>query len=458
MKNVGIWVCFAVSAALWLGLFFGLNYPEIVVHDTYKSTHCTVVNSTMQMRYCCEKTCACTECINSNLPTCSSMLSAANNKSVYDCQSSINGSCPVVGGCCSGPKCCSQCCSTCKSCSGGKCSTYSCNCRCCSSVKSEFCQVTCPLCYSVEVVVEYMYPVSGSQNVSTSRNVSSIFDVSNETSWTDVNSTGTDFSNVTVAPTNATQLSIDYQQEGFIKIYQDFFKDDQKAKKFLSDYQQNSSKQCFYNPKNSAQVVFSTDYTWWKWLLTSIPSASLLLVLCGLTDAVILYFLRTEKVTFEVRTALWVGLILPVVVILPIRKFGHISHVADIVLLVIMLVFVSCGCGPLAVTCFPKRFNQFITSFLYFASVIVPISVFIPLIMISSIDQETKNVLEIVTIVSLALFTLMIYMWKSESIWEDFDESVQGEEDQTTKKLEFVEVQLAPVTVGTAIEPQSLTL
>ncbi|KAL0491620.1 hypothetical protein AKO1_010316 [Acrasis kona] len=129
-----IFLVFAVIFfAVWIGLFFGLNYSEIVVHETYERSICSAEGNSIGQYTCCTKTCSyCSSCSIGSMSCNSAYSSLAQNTS---------------SSCCDGYNCCSTCCSTCTSCSGKSCRTYSCNCYCCASVSNRLCNVRCDSCW-----------------------------------------------------------------------------------------------------------------------------------------------------------------------------------------------------------------------------------------------------------------------------------------------------------------------
>ncbi|KAJ7848667.1 hypothetical protein B0H14DRAFT_2767707 [Mycena olivaceomarginata] len=101
----------AVSLALFFGLFFGLNYPEIVRHG-WPLARCKVLSAEIATRYCCETSCSTGSCQSApgGSPQCSSVTSSiGHNPSA--CAS--NSSFLVCDG---GYYCCRTCCQTCQSC------------------------------------------------------------------------------------------------------------------------------------------------------------------------------------------------------------------------------------------------------------------------------------------------------------------------------------------------------
>jgi hypothetical protein len=149
-----------VFGGIFLGIFFGVNYPEIKIAD-FTPTKCLITNTTIISRYCSYTDCD--FCTETSATSCNALINVFNNMNPLNC---INGTnCPVDNQACgNGYKCCQQCCSTCTSCtsdcdSKGKCtqncSNYQCNCYCCNSVNNNKCNIHSPLCYSTLISANY---------------------------------------------------------------------------------------------------------------------------------------------------------------------------------------------------------------------------------------------------------------------------------------------------------------
>eukprot|EP00128_Syssomonas_multiformis_P009347 Colp12_sorted_trinity150504_noHs@649 len=300
-----------IMIGLFLGLFFGLNYPEIK-RAGYTSTQCLITDKNLDQRYCCKKVCSgCSESPY-GLPRCSSVVNSvnrlydpdvciANNRSQDYC---AKPSYP----CQDGYECCSECCSTCTSCSTScskgscstSCSSYTCNCFCCSSVSERYCSVVCPTCYAVTLYLQFL--------VNNSTRINTMY----------VDDTGEDFAG---------------------------------AQRFYSRYEVNSTTPCFYNPDNPSDVVLDKSYTAWKWVLFSFPAFFLLVSLIILTQV------TTHNAI--ITTSIWAGLLLPLAFFLPLYTSADIPDEAGrSALFVLMLIFIFFGWfGAVLVTA--KKFLDF---------------------------------------------------------------------------------------------------
>jgi len=229
---------FPASLALFFGLFFGLNYPEIVRHGWPAAT-CNILSSKIAERYCCETSCQRNTCQSapSGSQSCNSLINSLDSQfSPTTCAGNSSACPPSQSTCDGGSYCCNTCCQTCSKCTNscsGKhcttsCSTYSCNCYCCDSTNDLYCTLTCPTCYSVDLSLSY-------------------------TTWS-----GT--------------------KEDNVPYTQDFGKDQNGAQGFFDTHGVNSSAVCHYNPKDADQVLLNVGFTKWKWAISAVFGMTPLLV------------------------------------------------------------------------------------------------------------------------------------------------------------------------------------
>ncbi|KAJ7845131.1 hypothetical protein B0H14DRAFT_3086397 [Mycena olivaceomarginata] len=208
-----------VSLALFFGLFFGLNYPEIVRHG-WPLARCRVLSAEIATRYCCETSCSTGSCQSApgGSPQCSSTISSIDSGYSPSACALNSSSCPSQSGsvCDGGYYCCQTCCQTCQSCTSScsgnpptctqSCTSYTCNCYCCSSTSDLYCTLSCPICYKVDLQLLYSSRDGESHNVSY----------------------------------------------------------------LLNRHLANSTLFCNYNPKDKSQVLFDVSFTAWKWAITAI--------------------------------------------------------------------------------------------------------------------------------------------------------------------------------------------
>jgi hypothetical protein len=209
----------AVCLAIFLGVFFGCLYPEIVINKDSIQTSCLITNSTINSFYC--PSVSCTSCTDSSgLDSCGDVSSYMESFDPTKCSVNNTQACPTSPQSCSnGYKCCQTCCQTCTSCStscsssssddivtgnhvriqsiwkafsdsveenqcsayskgsvyeGNKdadncvekasfeteacstsCSSYPCNCYCCNSVSNLLCTITADVCYNADLFINY---------------------------------------------------------------------------------------------------------------------------------------------------------------------------------------------------------------------------------------------------------------------------------------------------------------
>eukprot|EP00455_Lapot_gusevi_P015685 TRINITY_DN1796_c0_g1_i10.p1 TRINITY_DN1796_c0_g1~~TRINITY_DN1796_c0_g1_i10.p1 ORF type:complete len:448 (-),score=115.52 TRINITY_DN1796_c0_g1_i10:217-1560(-) len=248
-------------------------------------------------------------------------------------------SCPSVGSCCNGYSCCSTCCSTCTSCSTScsgsgsqrtcrqSCSNYPCNCYCCLSVSNLKCYASCPRCYKVIREVDY-----------------------------------SDKSNI---PRHAT-------------LVEDFGKNQGAAINAYNQYPFNTTLPCWYDPDDYNSVVFQRGYAWWKWFLTSFPSATLLLFLCAGTYVLFQSCFREEHAGVA-QFILWVGVLFPLVFFLPLWKLAQIDRAGKIACSVLMTTFIALGWMPIVVMVTPSSKSIVAPSIIYTTLFIIPIAILLPI-------------------------------------------------------------------------------
>ncbi|CAG8573736.1 11003_t:CDS:1 [Dentiscutata erythropus] len=366
-------ISLVIALSLFLGLFFGLGYPEIKRAE-YISTTCTITNETITSRYCCYRDCDFT-CQNapSSSPSCSSLESRWNAFSPTKCATALKANnsqniddyCPIDGPqatCDNGYYCCDECCQKCTSCSNNNtCTTYSCNCSCCNYTNHQSCQIKCPECYTLKLMVQY--PIWGGKTIT-------------------------------------SNISVDYDQSIT------------DAQNYITTHPVESNVRCYYNPENPLQVLLSIDYSVRTWVLVGI-SAFILFVMLAIGTYYIFYkvpFLQDISYRiFSLQSGIWIGTIVPLLffflLLVPITN--------KYVLLMLSLCFISIGWTPLLISSIIKfkRKSFSMACFITFLFFILPITIFGSTAM--NISFEIMKILLIV----LAIITPIGYIFWITEIW-----------------------------------------
>lgn len=301
-----------VNLVIWTGLFFGLNYHEIVVNRDYAPTDCSIDASTVVPRYCATYSCSVCSAAPSWTQDCDALVSQINTLNPALCNSSSSPNCGISQMCNEGYKCCSTCCDTCESCSmvcdanqvcTKKCSYYKCRCRCCSSVDSLSCYLDANTCYTSVLQLHYQ-------------------DLNDETIYTSYS--------------------------------KDFDQDLASANQYVStDYQSNNTYACFYDTTNEQDILWSIGYHTGYWIVTGLFSFTLLLCLIGLVDQLVLAQLNDDDdrqmliLARCIQCLIWTSLVVPFALFLPLSLSVTIQDGWHKALVVLFWQFLTLGPLPL---------------------------------------------------------------------------------------------------------------
>jgi hypothetical protein len=111
--NCGCLFAFIVALSIFFGMFFGLNYPQVVINKYYVGAHCTITNTTINSRYC--PSVSCSSCSDApGTPSCDSVSAFQSSLNPQLCATD-QSQCAQETSCNDGYKCCSECCQICQS-------------------------------------------------------------------------------------------------------------------------------------------------------------------------------------------------------------------------------------------------------------------------------------------------------------------------------------------------------
>ncbi len=295
------------DVAAFFTYFFTINYPEIL-QTYYFPKQMLVRDAVIAPRYCC--TLQCGFCENAtSAPSCKVMLNQAQQLDPRQCSQSNITQCPLSGQeavCDDGYECCSQCCQTCQSCSmscagsGSSrictniCTPYVCNCYCCLSTDHKKCEMMCDQCYSVTLEVMFNDNEGNVQNAS-------------------------------------------YRE--------DFSKDLKRATTFFHEKLPGVTFTGYYKPGDPSKIILSRDFTAWKWGVFAIFALLIFKDLVWGTMTLLHTFLEATT-SWMVCFVVWLGVIWPFVILLPIQRVGYISPTGRMSLVVIIPLLAVIGWSP----------------------------------------------------------------------------------------------------------------
>jgi hypothetical protein len=291
-----------ISIALFFGLLFGLIYPEIY-RASYTPAQCNLYLTTINYNYLCYKNCD--SCKESDVSqSCDSFISQFQSYNPKECLNGTMTQCPKQGQICgNGYKCCATSCSTCCStrCSNGRCSTSCnpCNCYCSLSVSNSQCTTNCDIVYTS--ILYFKYKIL-----------------------------------------NTTEIKSAYSQY--------FEKDLKAATDFTQYYNSLKDIKCYYDPNNPYVISLNIDYTPWKWVIFAIFGIVPFMIALILSTDILLYIINTDQDLINLLNyTLWVGIIIPLIVLLPIYEYSILSSYDKQAILITAIVFIVFGIAPISV-------------------------------------------------------------------------------------------------------------
>ena len=317
-------VFFMFTGVVFAGLLGGVLVPQIE-RAAYIPTQCFIQSTNIDYRYSCGATCsACTESFG--LPTCSGAVAANQALNPKLCLSGTTSQCARQGQQCSdGYRCCNTVCQTCQkcstSCSGNPqkctCTNYPCQCVCISSVQNDLCSISCSTIYTAYLYVKYTIHGNSTTVQST---LSSYF--------------GTDLAGA----------------QAYVRYYESF---------------STHGFACFYDPANPQTIVLNNSYD--AWAIAVFTALGAFPFLCALMFGSAVFFFDGA---LGPTIALWLGLIVPIVVFIPIAVAGALTQQQREILMVSAFVMI----GVFTAFAFPSK--HWAVHGIFFT---IPISVLTPI-------------------------------------------------------------------------------
>lgn len=347
-----------VFFAVFLGVFFGRLYPEIVINKDSLKTSCLITNSTINSFYC--PSVSCTSCTDSSgLDACNDINNYMSSFNPNKCTPNNTQACPISPQQCSnGYKCCQTCCQTCTSCSTScspsgrnyqpakdmhiqsawktfnqsnqdqcsiyskgsfydgnskhvdncvdktsfktegcstSCTSYPCNCYCCNSVANLLCTITADVCYNADLFIDY----------------DTVDDVLIHTQY--VQQFGTDFANA----------------ENYIQ----------------NTYQVSRSYECFYDTANLSVIRWDISYNSGYIAISAVFGAvSFICFVVG--THFILNDRYNDSLLIQIESIFWMCIFIPLIILVPILGSAPLSKSDRIVIIYFICQFVTLGFLP----------------------------------------------------------------------------------------------------------------
>lgn len=213
-------------------VFFFSSLYPEVARKSFSHHLCTITDNTLSSKYCCRQ--LCNECSEAPplAPLCSGLIAKTHLKKNATLCPVDKSFCADEGAFCHNGWTC--------------CVNYDGQCE--VSVKRNLCQMHCPECYSVSLSYTYSVVVNGKPEV---------FTVVRDT---------------------------------------DFKEEKELAERFLQGHRVNTVLDCYVNPSNVHDVLFTKNYTWWKILVVCLAILPALINLALLlAELALALFLRGSR-------------------------------------------------------------------------------------------------------------------------------------------------------------------
>jgi hypothetical protein len=290
-------ICLVISLGLFFGLFFGITYPEYLLTN-YVETNCKIVSTTTRPNYSCQKSCSsCSKAPNGS-PSCSGQINHFQSLNPVLCLTDPNQCAQSGIQCNNGYKCCARLCSSCTSCSGTgtsrSCRTYECNCNCIRSTSRNLCTINCHQVYTAVIGFSF-------------------------------------------------KLKDESDATGFYEHFFDTKVDE--ADEYLKTFPIDDWMICYYNPDNPNTVLIDGDFfTDWKIaILVIFGVIPLFICLLVYTKLFFEYCVSNMKIKYlwPITISIWVGFIVPLCILLPIKEVGYRINQTDMIISVIVLIIIG---------------------------------------------------------------------------------------------------------------------
>ncbi|KAH7441609.1 hypothetical protein KP509_03G045600 [Ceratopteris richardii] len=311
----------------------------------------------MIYRYCCDPDCACDEVGGLNLPSCKSLDALAESLSPMACYKN-SSQCPPSGAA--------------AGCNNGKnyyaCGSYGCEYSSCSGqqIQQQLCQLECDICYFVPYTLEFLDR--------------------HKRSW---NFTSNPFLGFNIESANA----------------------------FKAAHPVNSTIVAYYKPSNPRIVLFTIDFRARNWGILVIFGFPLFVAAAVLTQYALASILKEfspalVQIDLHLNIALWIGIIWPFIILLPILKIGYVKPDGKKALKVLIPLLTAFGWLPLIFYRLQQlEWSKIGSTMLAFIFFFVPLGVILPCMLVL-VNSSTTS-MSIGIFVGALLFALLVFLTAS---------------------------------------------
>ncbi|KAH7441612.1 hypothetical protein KP509_03G045700 [Ceratopteris richardii] len=311
----------------------------------------------MAYRYCCDPDCACEGIQGLVLPSCESLQTMAESFSPMAC-SANSSQCPPSGAA--------------AGCNNGRnyhsCDSYGCSYDSCSGSKinQQLCQLECDICYTVSYTLE--------------------FQDRHKRSW-----------NATFSPFFGFNIN--------------------DANSFKAGHPINSTIVAYYKPSNPSIVLFTINFRARNWGILVIFALPLFIATAVLTQYALADFLKMcspalVHIDTQLNIALWIGIIWPFIILLPILMKGYVKPSGKTILKVLIPLITAIGWLPLVFYRLQKlEWSKIGSTVLAFTFLLLPLGVLLPCMLVL-VHSSTAS-MSIGIVVGALLLVLTAFMTAS---------------------------------------------